>query len=111
MTTLARQPVRISEDLYNDLIRTIEEVAVAERREDFEDLARRLEAVITVEDDCIDGDGSGLCETHNYRPMAYYVDVKGKVLKRGTFDPEEEGFPVCEDAQRYDEKLERQFNR
>jgi hypothetical protein len=111
MTTLARQPVRISEDLYNDILRTIEEVAVAERREDFEKLANRLQAVITIEDECIDGDGSGLCETHNYLPMAYYVDMTGKLLKRGTFDPEEEGFPVCEDAQRYSEKLAAKYNR
>lgn len=104
MTVKATQPVRIDERLYNDLVKFLDNVQskqpVAQTN-----LLNRLEAVILVEDDCIDGDGSGLCETHNYLPMEYYLDEHGNVLKPGTFDPEEEGFPVCPDSQKYDETL------
>ena len=108
----ANKPVTISSDLYNELVGVLGGLNVegADRLLSQEALGK-LVAVITIGDDCIDPDGSGMCETHNYRPMAYYVDIKGKVLKRGTFDPEDTGFPVCEDAQKYDERLERQYNR
>lgn len=58
-----------------------------------------------VDDDCIVGDGSWLCETHKFRPMAYYLDQQGQLLIAGTFDPEETGWPVCEDSQKYDSDI------
>lgn len=107
---VATKPVRIDGDLYNGLIDFLDNVK-SERPVEQTRLLNDLRAILTIYDDCIDGDGSGLCETHNYRPMAYYVDITGKLLKRGSFDPEETGFPVCEDSQRYDSKMEARYNR
>lgn len=106
---LANKPITIDPSLFNDLAILIGEVAVAERREDFEAMSLRLRGVIE-DDGCIDGDGSGLCETHNYLPIEYWTaDIdRTQPLVWGSFDPEETGFPVCPDAQAYDEHIAKQ---
>jgi hypothetical protein len=108
--TKATKPVRIDPDLYNDVLEHLHSHPGAPGSA-YEKLETRFQAVITIDDDCVDADGSEMCDTHNYLPMEYYLDIKGKLLKRGSFDPEDTGFPVCPDSQKYDEKLARKYAR
>jgi hypothetical protein len=108
--TKATKPVKIDPDVYNDVLEHLwQHPGMPDSP--IHKLTMRFQAAVTIDDDCIDGDGSEMCETHNYLPMEYYLDVNGKLLKRGSFDPEGTGFPVCPDSQKYDEKLARKYAR
>lgn len=106
----ATKPLTIDADLYNDLVDHWVSTHPGMPGSEAERILGRLLMALEY-DKCVDGDGSRMCETHDYERIEYYVDNEGKVLREGTFDPEETGYPICPQAQTYDPKKAREARR
>lgn len=107
-TPKAKKPLTIDADLFNDLVAHFHNVHPAPNPDsEYAKMEGRLLMQLEY-DKCVDGDGSGLCETHDYEAIEYYVGDKGEVLKHGTFNPEETGYPMCPQGQDYSDKKARQ---